>query len=75
MLRHFKSIFLKGFKIIFFLKTILRLFKELYELSALQQCLQNTGMGVGGAAGLASMVLYSASNGVAWKNIGRTKRN
>ena len=43
----------------------LKIFKDIYELSALQQCLQSTGMG-GCAVGLASMDVYSAINAVTW---------
>ena len=63
---------LKRIQTIFLPNDNLKIFKEIYELSALQQCLQSTCMGGGCAAGLASMDVYSASNAVTWKNIGRS---
>ena len=77
LFRHFKTFLLKRIQTIFLPNDNLKIFKEIYELSALQQCLQSTcmgGVGVGGcAAGLASMDVYSAINAVAWENIGNTK--
>ena len=74
LFRHFKTFLLKRIQTIFLPNDNLKIFKEIYELSALQQCLQSTCMGGGGcAAGLASMDVYSAINAVAWENIGNTK--
>ena len=73
LFRHFKIFFLKKrIQNIFLPNGNLKIFKEIYELSALQQCLQSTCMG-GCAAGLASMDVYSAINAVAWENIRNTK--
>ena len=69
--------FLKRIQTIFLPNDSLKIFKEIYELSALQQCLQSTCMGGGGVGGcvtgLASMDVYTAINAVAWENIGNTK--
>ena len=72
LFRHFKTFLLKRIQTIFLPNDNLKIFKEIYELSALQQCLQSTCMG-GCAAGLASMDMYSAITAVAWENIGNTK--